>query len=73
MIKYGTGKAAVPTREQPIYSKVLQDDSSATKMYMIICNEGWRSLIVCADMYGWAADWLLRVLERRPYNDGNAP
>jgi len=27
-------------------------------------------MIVCERMYGWAADWLLEVLGRRPYADG---
>ena len=55
------------TVERPIYTKVYQDDGKATKLFMITVNEGWRQSIVCNDMYEWAADWLLSVLENRPF------
>lgn len=60
------------TPEAPIYSKTKQDDGAATEMFMITCDEGWRTSIVCADMYEWAADWMLEVLGRRPFAPGAA-
>ena len=54
----------------PIYTKVPHDDGSATQLYMIVCDEGWRQSIVCERMYEWAADWLLSVLGRQPYAPG---
>lgn len=61
---------APASKEKPIYAKVAQDDGSATRMFMITCDEGWRLSIVCVDMYEWAADWLIKVLDRRPYASG---
>jgi hypothetical protein len=52
--------------ERPLYTKVKQDNDDATKMYMIIVDEGWRTYILCSEMYGWAADWLLHQLAHRP-------
>jgi hypothetical protein len=62
-----------PTQEHPVYTMVVEDETSATQMYMIRCDEGWREMIVCTGMYRWAAEWLLGVLGNRPYADGNAP
>lgn len=54
--------------EQPVYRKLHQgDDDTATRMFMITCDEGWRSSIVCADVYEHVADWLLGILGRKPY------
>lgn len=61
------------TSQNPRYTMVLQDGDSATDSYMIRCDEGWREMIVCEGMYGWAAEWMLQVLGNRPYADGNAP
>jgi hypothetical protein len=55
------------TAAAPIYRKIAQDNSGATTMYMITCDEGWRSSIVCCDMYEQVADWLLGIVGRRPY------
>lgn len=57
------------TPERPIY-KVMPEDApppSGTTLYMIVCDEGWRSSIVGTGMYKWSADWLVKVLDRRPY------
>jgi hypothetical protein len=59
--------SAEASPEAPIYRAVRQDDGYATARFMIVCDEGWREQIVCCDMYDWAADWLLKVLERRPF------
>lgn len=56
---------ATPAR--PRYRKVAHDDGDATTLYFIVCDEGWAELIVCERMYGYAADWLLGLLDRRPY------
>lgn len=47
------------TETTPIYRKVEDIDSGATKLFFIVCDEGWRESIVCERMYEWAADWLL--------------
>lgn len=71
---------ASPAR--PVYAKVKQDarcfqiprvGGAATAMFMITVNEGWRTSIVCADMYEWAADWLLGVLGNRPFAPQERP
>lgn len=52
--------------ERPLYTKVQHDSGHATARYMIVVDEGWRTFILCAEMYGWAADWLLAQLRYRP-------
>lgn len=54
----------VGTPEHPYYSKALQDDGHN---WMITCNEGWRESIICSGMYEWTADWLVGILQGRPY------
>lgn len=53
--------------EAPVYTKVEHEDSGATPLFMIVCDEGWRTSIVCERMYSWAADWMTGVLGRKPY------
>lgn len=55
------------TADSPIYHKVEEDKGGATKTYMIVCNEGWRESIVCCSMYDWVADWLLSIVQSRPF------
>lgn len=52
--------------EHPLYAKIPQDTGTATQLFMIICDEGWRQSIVCCDMYEFAADWFLSFLTHRP-------
>lgn len=59
--------------EQPVYRRLHQGNDGATKLFMITCDEGWRSSIVCTDMYDWAAEWLVGVLGRKPYVPGARP
>ena len=59
------------TQAAPIYRMVEQNDGYATTRYMIVCDEGWRESIVCENMYGWAAEWLVNQLGRTPYAPGN--
>lgn len=59
------------TPAQPIYGK--QRESETSNLWMITCNEGWRSSIVATGMYEWAADWLLEVLGRQPFAPGRRP
>lgn len=54
------------TPERPLYRK-LREEGGATSTFMITCDEGWRTSIVCTGMYEWAADWLLTVLGHQPY------
>lgn len=58
------------TPEKPVYSKT-QD--MAGKFWMITCDEGWRSSIVCTGMYEWSADWMLEVLHDRPFAPNHRP
>ncbi len=55
------------TDVRPIYRKVEEGKGKATQIFMIVCDEGWRESIVCTGMYGWAADWLLRQIQGKPY------
>lgn len=59
--------------EQPFYRAWPHDESKATILYYITCDEGWRLHIVCERMYKWAADWLVEVLQGKPYADKKAP
>jgi hypothetical protein len=62
------------TEESPLYRKV-EEEHRVTPTYMIVCDEGWRESIVCEGMYEWAADWLIEVVQGRPYArpPGEAP
>lgn len=57
------------TEERPIYRKRPMQ-SAATRLYLIECDEGWRTSIVCTGMYEWAADWMLETLGRQPFAPG---
>lgn len=61
------------TVESPVYRKMQHDNGAATKTFFIICDEGWRESIVCGDMYEWAADWLISVIQGKPYAPGTHP
>jgi len=60
------------SEETPKYRKV-EEDHGATPTFMIVCDEGWRESIVCNGMYGWAADWLVRQLQGKPYAPTTRP
>jgi hypothetical protein len=55
------------TVEKPIYRKVYDDRSGATKTFFIVCDEGWRESIVCTGMYEWAANWMVTRLQGAPF------
>jgi hypothetical protein len=55
-------EAKTASPEEPQYRKQREDTTHATKMWMIVVDEGWRSWILCTDMYEWAADGLLEIL-----------
>ena len=57
----------------PVYKKVSHGDDWATQLYFIVCDEGWRESVVCQYMYDWAADWLIEVVQDRPYAPGRRP
>lgn len=54
----------VATPERPQYSKFPQDqfDVLGTQLWAINVDEGWRSWILCCDMYECVADQLLERL-----------
>lgn len=58
------------TEQSPVYRKVEEGKGGATRTFMIVCNEGWRESIVCNGMYEWAADWLVELIQGKPYADG---
>lgn len=61
---------AQPSPEHPLYEAVPQETTGATQFFMVTCNEGWRSSIVCTGMYPWAARWLVDQIQGRPYAPG---
>ena len=64
-----------PTTEEPVYAKFQQrrEDGTPSSFWATTCDEGWRSSIICTDMYEWVADWLLTLLERRPLAPDHRP
>lgn len=62
---YPTDLPASP--EAPIYTKKLHSSNHGTNLWFISCDEGWRELIVCSQMYELEANWLLGLLGRIPY------
>lgn len=63
--------AGAASPEAPVYRKISHLDGAYGRQYMIICDEGWRTSVVCSQMYEWAADWMLGILGRRPYAPGH--
>ena len=59
------------TQDKPEYRKVeykpLDAHPHATKIFMVICDEGWRESIVCNGMYEWSADWMVGQLQGKPF------
>ena len=59
------------SKEKPLYYKAeaytAHWQRTATMIFIIICDEGWRTSIVCGGMYEWAADWLVEQLQGKPY------
>jgi hypothetical protein len=49
----------------PKYSKQQHDKGN---LWFIICDEGWRTYIVCDNMYQRHADQLLHILGRQPFS-----
>lgn len=58
------------TEDKPVYRKINEQRNTATEIYMIVCDEGWRESIVCTGMYAWAAEWLLEHIQGKPYKKG---
>lgn len=57
--------------EHPHYR--YQREASNVNKFMVICDEGWRSSIVCTGMYEWAAIWLVETLQGKPFAKGWRP
>lgn len=64
-----------PTVETPLYRKVLYKGppEHATPLYLIDCDEGWCVSIVCEGIYEWTADWLLELIQGKPYAPEHRP
>lgn len=66
--RLGTSPSGVRgTPEEPYYFKVEQRPDQGTQLYMIICDEGWRSVVVCNNMYESVADWLIDHIQGKPF------
>lgn len=64
----------------PVYAKRRHDPSldgaaseHSSHLWLIECDEGWSSTVVCSGMYEWAADWLLKVIDGRPFATKERP
>lgn len=66
-MRYDAGMDDDATPQRPKYEKRPVTGRGATKFFTVVCNEGWRESIVGTDMYEWCADWLIEVLDRRPF------
>lgn len=60
---------------RPLYTKQNQEklDGSPSGFYMVLVDEGWRQSILGCDMYEWAADWLIELLDRQPFAPKHRP
>ncbi len=58
------GQAKEATSEKPQYRKQRVENGYATKLFMVVVDEGWRTWTLCTDMYEWAADRLIEFLEK---------
>lgn len=56
-----------PREEKPHYYYTQEERSGASNLFMVICDEGWRTSIVCDGAYEWAARWLVEQLQGKPY------
>lgn len=56
--------------EHPIYTASPQ---ASSHLWLVTCDEGWRSSVVCSGMYEWAALWLVEQLGRRPFAPETRP
>jgi hypothetical protein len=65
------------SEENPNYyvspSKSMKSDATQTDLCMVVCDEGWRQTVVGYDMYRWAADWLVEMIQGIPYAKGFRP
>jgi hypothetical protein len=64
---FDSEQSETPSDSAPLYRKVPHDDGWVTQLWFIVCDEGWRQTILAERMYEWVADWLLDVLDRRPF------
>ena len=66
------GNVGEASAEHPIYRPSPMDiyDPPGTRLWMVVCNEGWRESIVCTHMYEWAAEWLVGKIQGEPYAPG---
>ncbi len=55
-----------PTPDAPRYSMVPTGIEGGTRTFTIHVHEGWRSWILCNDMYEWAAVQLMQRLHAAP-------
>lgn len=54
-----------PSEEKPFYRKVRENGTS--NLFLVSVDEGWRVQLMCSGMYEWAADWLIRQVQGKPY------
>lgn len=56
------------SKESPFYRAINECiPNQKTQTFMILCDEGWRESIVCSSMYEDAAEWLVKILQGKPF------
>ena len=53
-----------PSEARPLYAKLRERLGS--NLFMITCDEGWRSSILATGMYEPVADWLISKVQGLP-------
>lgn len=53
-----------PTEARPLYAKVREAPGS--NLFMITCDEGWRSSILATGLWERVADWLIGLIQGQP-------
>jgi hypothetical protein len=69
------GSVAKPRYFKFVVTLILEKGppEHATPIFGISCDEGWRQSIVCTGMYEYVADWLVEILQGKPFASENRP
>lgn len=70
-VRAGGFDAEVGSEQRPVYRVQREAESPAgTRLCRVVVDEGWRTSVLCDGMYEWAAQWLVEVLQGRPFAPG---
>lgn len=59
-------RSALPPSEQhPVYAKI--PEASGSNLFILQCDEGWRTTVVASGMYEHVADWLISLIQGKPF------